>query len=638
MNIVNESNLGGIKSVFNDNASNSHYYKIINKTFHGIIKNLEFAKPIIQVNQGSIVWQTTFEGPFLNYTSLDRENKEQIDTLIRGSFNEMSAIIGNSNDKDFLQDIIEVPSENSIFYTRDSNNNVNIILTEWGYVKDEHVKREGILKKIFSASMKSLIVKFKSNKNEFLQGINASIYSDDLNLQATSNREGVIKINNLKKGNIIVISNVDGNFEDVNLKVEEIDEYTIIVERNHTLFFNVIDSNNQPVSNCNFLFKSEIYKSKSFLTDRAGNYNFQHPESEGEFQIFSNENNELLSDKLPSEDHEYTIIYDPPIVETNHDSLYDAEAPIIEKSIELEFLNWRRKPITNKSVSIYGQNGKLNYITDDNGIVYLDALNRDIEYGIFMDFKNTSWKTEFVHTDKDKYTFIVKKKRFLWLWLPFFLFFLCLLLIPTQVTHHYTVLDKTTKQPIEFAEVSSSEISKYQLQSVEDKTDSLGSLSLEYGKYKLFKQMFKKLSTDIFVSKSGYESLNANVPLSYFRTTESVVYLNKLAPRNEPIEDCNSGGDAHNAGGNSVKEFNLIKNNGTFMFTYNTGDTHADIIRIYDCSKQNMNKEQPIWSINEASGGDKFLSLDFTNQIITVEVIGGGNIQSIWWYLVECPL
>jgi hypothetical protein len=638
MNIVNESNLGGIKSVFNDNASNSHYYKIINKTFHGIIKNLEFAKPIIQVNQGSIIWQSISPGPYLNYTNLDRENKDYIDSLIKESLNEMSSIMEKNTNKDFLEDIIEVPSEGSIFYTRDSDNDVNIILTEWGFVKDEHLKREGVLKKIFSTSMKSFIVKFKSNKNELLEGVNTSISSEDLNFQATSNVDGLVKINNLKKGNTIVVSSVDGSFEDVNLKVDEKDEYIIIVNRNFTLYFTVIDSNNKPVSNCEFLFKSDIYKNKYFSTDLVGNYDFQHPESEGGFQVFSNENNELLFEMLPSEDQQYTIIYDPPIEEPKDNSMKNVEEPIIEKSIELEFLNWRRKPIVKKEIDLYGQNGKSNYITDEDGIIYLDTLNRDIEYGIFMNFKNASWKTEFKHTDKSRYTFIVKKKRFLWWWVPFFLFFLCLLLIPTQVAHQYTVLDKNSKQPVALAEVSSAEISKYQVQSFQDQTDSLGNLYIKYGKYQLFKQIFKSPSTDIFVSKSGYESLKAKVPLSYFKTDESIIYLNQFKVRNVPIEDCNSRGDAHNAGGNSVKEFDLIKNKGAFVFTYNTGDTHADIIRIYDCSKFDINNKQPIWSIDEASGGDKSLTIGFTSQIITVEVIGGGNLQSIWKYHVKCPI
>ena len=164
MNIVNESNLGKIKSVFNDNASNSHYYKIIHKKIQGVLQNLEFAKPIIQINKGTIVWQADTDGPYLNYTSLDQEGKQYIDELIQGALNKLATTLEGISDKGFLENIIEIPDENAIFYTKDLNNNISIILTEWGYTKDEHIKREGVLKKIFSATMKSFIIKFKSTK------------------------------------------------------------------------------------------------------------------------------------------------------------------------------------------------------------------------------------------------------------------------------------------------------------------------------------------------------------------------------------------------------------------------------------------------------------------------------------------
>ena len=36
----------------------------------------------------------------------------------------------------------------------------------------------------------------------------------------------------------------------------------------------------------------------------------------------------------------------------------------LEKPIELEFLNWRKKPIANKEIDLYGKNGKTSYTTN----------------------------------------------------------------------------------------------------------------------------------------------------------------------------------------------------------------------------------------------------------------------------------
>lgn len=636
MNKIKESSLGDIKSVFNDNAINTHYYRIIHKAFNGIIKNLEFAKPIIQANNGIIIWQTNQERPFLNYVELSEDKKHHIDALIKDSLNEMSLILSNNPDKVFLDDIIEIPNEDAIFFTKDSNNNINVIITEWGYVKDEHVMSEGVLKKIFSTSMKSFIIKFVSTKDKLLEGINVFISTEDFSDNFTSNTDGLVKLNNLKKADTITITSLDNNFEEVKIKVNSTEEYTIIVERTFKLSFKVIDSENRQVKNQVFNFISENYPDKQFITDSNGFYNFQHPENPGKFQVFSVENNELISEKLSSRDEIYTIVYNPPLLE-KQEAILDSKKPVIE----LEFLNWRRRPITNQKIDLYGLNGKTTHTTNNSGIVHLETLNENVAYAVFMNYKGSDWKKEFIHKEATKHTFIVKMKRVLWWWMPFMLFFLLLLLIPINVTHNYVVLDKNMKKPIESAIIAGSKASVYKVQNYNNLTDSTGKININYGKYKLYEQIFKKYSTDIFVSKTGYENLKAKVPLGYFKTRKSIIYLNKLLPETPKIDDvkvdCNSGGDAHRAGGNSIREFDLKQNKGEFVFQYDTGNVHADIIRIYDGPRNKMDDKPPIWQIDEASGRTKFVNIAFTNRIITIEVIGGGNEHSVWQYLVECP-
>jgi hypothetical protein len=636
MNIVKESNLGNIKSVFNDDASNSHYYKIIHKTIKGKVENLEFAKPIIQLNQGNISWLSKFDGPYINYTSLNIENKKHVDAVIKESLNSMASLLEGNNDPDFLDNIIEISNEEAIFYTKDASNRINVILTEWGYTTDEHKRKEGVLKKIFTSVMKSsLIIKFKTTKNELLEGVPTIITADDLNFKGVSDRDGAVKLNNLEKGNTIFVSSPDNIFDEVSLKVGSIEEYTIIVERKFTLTFKVTTSKNTPVANTDFFFKSQVFQNLNTQTDNIGNSFVKHRELDGNFELFSSLGDVLLHESLPSEDKTYTVVYDPP---SKDDMVVPSEPSIIE-NIELEFLNWRKKPITQQQIEIYGQNGKTNYITDENGVVSVDKLRKEIEYGIFMNYKGTNWKTEFTHTDKVKYSFIVKRRQILWWWLPFLLFFFILLLIPTEITHQYNLLDKRTKEPISSAAISSSQTSLYQVQDYNDKTDSLGKLSIAYGKTPLYKQMFGRPYTDVFAKKTGYESLQAIVPLGYFKTRKSIIYLNKLQPplNTEPIGDCDTGGDASKEGDDSVKEFDLKQSYGNFTFRYYTGDTHADEIMIFDCPKSEINYNDPIWVVDETTDDPKSVSLTFSNRIITVVVNGRGNLNSIWEYVVECP-
>lgn len=543
MNTVRESNLGNIKSVFNDNSSNAHYYKIIRNTFGDILHNLEFTKPIIQVNQGIIVWQSSFGAPYHKYTSLNPEQKQHIDRLIQDSINEMSIILGKNNNKSFLEDIIEIPSEEAIYYTKDIGGNIKVILTEWGYVKDEHIRREGVLKKIFESPQKSFIIKFQSNTGELLGNINSVISTQNFTQNFISNNEGLVKLNNLNKSDIITINSPDNNFKEVQFQVNNTETHTIIVERTFNLTIEVVNTKNTPVIYTSFSFDSDQFSSINFQTDQNGLYTLQLPEKEGYFQIFSIENDELLSERLPKQDEKYTIIYEPkPLKLENSTFPIEEDISLTQNYIELEFLNWRRKPISNKDINLYGKNGKTTHTTNSEGIVQIDGLISNIEYSVFMKFKGSDWKKDFVHNNELKHTFIVKMKRFLWWWIPFILFFLLLLLIPTTVKHEYTVLDKTTKQPIQLASVSSSEPSIIKTLDINNKTDSLGKLSIAYGKTPLYKQIFNKPNTNIIVSKAGYESLDTIVPLGYFKTRESTVYLNKkndqIKVGKDPIPSC----------------------------------------------------------------------------------------------------
>ena len=631
---IKESNLGKIKSVFNDNAKNAHYHRIIHKTFNENIQNIEFAKPIIQENRGIIIWQTKFEGPYYQYRNLSPEKKYHIDNLIKKSLHEMSQMRGDSIEDVFLEKIIEIPGEDSIFYVLDDGNNVKVIITEWGFVKDDFEKKEGFLKKIFSQTKKSVLLKFESNKGDAISGVEAIINTKNNKEKFISDSNGLVRLNNLDLDDTVYVTSVDKNFQNTQFEVHSKDEEVIKVNRNFNLSFNVVDSSGQPIENKLFKFNSDDYGTSDFYTNSHGQFNLTHREVNQQFKVFSEEDELLLSDVIPSVDKQFTITYIPPkhefnIVEEEYDE------PILKSEpLKLEFLTRNNKPIAYQKIDIYGDFGKLNFETDANGIYTIDNLTEKQEYAVFMNYKGTDWKQEFNHVGDSKYSFVVKKRRFLWWWIPFILFFLLLLLIPTSVEHNYTVLDKITNDPIQGASISSSQSNIYQTSNLLGETDSLGKLKIDYGKSPLYKQIFYKPKSQLNVLKSGYERLDTIVKLGFFNTMKSYVYLGKPM---EPRVNCDSGGDADDAGGNSIKEFDLQQTSGNFMFTYNTGDIHADLINIYDGPRDVMQNSSPIWSANEATAGTKSVSIPFTNRIVTIEVIGGGNTLSIWEYYVDCP-
>ena len=403
MNTVKESNLGAIKSVFNDNSSNIHYYKLIHNTFSKTIKDLEFAKPIIQINQGIIVWKSYQQKPYLNYSNLSEDKKVAINKVIQNSLNQMAKVFSKDKEEDFLKKIIEIPNQDAIFYTLDNENKISVILTEWGYAKDEHIHSESILKKIFSVPLKSLIIKFESKTGELLEGINTTISTQEYKQDFVSDSDGVVRLNNLNYADTITVKSPDGIFQDTQLDISSSEEHTIIVERSFYLTFNVVDSENKPLTAYEFSFVSQQFPGKTFKTDQNGSYSFKHPEGNDNFEILSIDNNSLLSETLPTQDQTYKIVYDPPIHEIAEEPAQPEEIPTeLEENpfIELEFLNNKRRPIANQEVNLYGKNGKSSYTTNSDGIVTIDTLNNTIEYSVFMNYKNTDWKKDFVHNGR----------------------------------------------------------------------------------------------------------------------------------------------------------------------------------------------------------------------------------------------
>ncbi len=229
------------------------------------------------------------------------------------------------------------------------------------------------------------------------------------------------------------------------------------------------------------------------------------------------------------------------------------------------------------------ENGRKDYKTNSKGQFHLNSLVNNKEYSIFMEFKKSDWKQDFTHSNSNnKYTFTVKKRKFLWWWIPVIIgFFLLLSLIPTEVNHDFTVYDNQTKMPI--AECQISNFSGYQSQALNNFTDLKGELKIGYGKRTIYNQIFNGFNTSFSATKNGYVSVvNSTLAISFFKTNRSKVYLDPFRvdttykiedpikidttyliedpikidttyliedPLEKPISECNSGGDADDSGG-----------------------------------------------------------------------------------------
>lgn len=725
MNTIKISSLGEIKSIFNDNETNAHYFDILDKSFHGKITGIEFAKPIPQLGKGKIIWKVALDGPYLSYASLDEQKKERWNAKLQSCLQQMAQILESHPDKDFLENIIEIPGEEALFYV-ENGSDPDIILTEWGYIKDQHTRSHSMLKKLLPGTLKSFILKFVSGKNEPVEDINCTLTTEDFQHEAQSDTQGIVKINNLKRGGVLIIQSKEGLFAEERFEINEVEEHTIVVEKHLTLTFEVKNSKGEPVSNTPFSFSSSIHPNRIITTDEEGIIHIKHLEKLGEFKVFSPEGEELLSEPIPDKNERYELVYDLPMPEetespeqeiplevgsaveiqfldklrkpiTGHSVHFEQEGEtqnyttnaegiitienlppnqehtltvnyegsdwnktflhpegqqrhsfVLEEAAQpiiLEFLNRRRKSLAHQPIQVYGLVGNNNFTTDSEGVVRVDELRANIDYCVFIRYKGTDWKQEFKHTREDRHQFIVKHRRFLWWWIPMLLlFFLLLSLIPMQIKHRYTVLERDTKKPISGAIVQNNRADVFKTYNTANQTDSSGKLSLDYGKSPVYKQIFGKPQANVTASKAGYRSLTAEVPLGFFKTRRSSFYLERINPPRTslpiaqppatptPIQGCNSGGDGGSH--SSMIQYDMGQDQGEFQLNFDLYSI-PDKLNVYNCEATEIKNNTPIYSY-EGADGENILVAFKGGPFITVEVISE-NGSSSWEYYVNCP-
>ncbi|HAA22373.1 MAG TPA: hypothetical protein DCR93_22760 [Cytophagales bacterium] len=705
-----------MKSVFNDNETNVHYYDIVNTSFHGKVVEIAFAQPILQPLKGEIIWKTPIPGPYQVYFSAEEQTRSQLESTLQAGLDKMEQILANHPDKDFLDNIIEIPDEKALFYV-EQEDGYKIIFTEWGFIKDQHTRSQSILKRMLPGTQKSFILRIVSGTEQPLSGVSCHFATEAMQQDAVSDAEGTIRLNNLERGSTLTITSPDGVFETQELELDAVEEHTLRIERVFTLSFDVKDSQGQPVSHTSFTYSSPGQPDRALISDEAGLFQTKQVEAEGDFTILSSQGEELLNTQIPTEDATYSLVYDPPVAEvpqpsiptpipsdalpveiqfldqqkaplkgqtvrieqagasrtftTNEDGIIQVDdlTPnaehtltltyqgsdwvktffhpqgqqrhtfVVEENhgpITLEFLNRRKKPIANQAIQVFGLPNNNSFITDKDGLVTLDALYSDTAYCAFMRYKKADWKEDFTHTGETKYQFIVKHRRFLWWWIPaVLLFFFLLSLIPTQVRHRYTVLDNYTKQPLANAFIQNNQASIFQTLQTGTQTDSDGKLSVAYGRYPIYKQIFGEPKANVTASKAGYENLTESVPLGFFKTRRSNFYLGVPAPPAPipiPIQGCNSGGD--NGSHSSLIQYDLKQNQGQFLLNYDLY-SHPDEIRVYNCISSEIWDHQPIFQYRGREGNPTLIRFN-NGPHITVWVLSPEG-DSAWEYWVNCP-
>ncbi|MEH0154272.1 hypothetical protein V6R21_09005 [Limibacter armeniacum] len=149
-NTVKRSPLNGLRPV----TSNHMYVLSAYRTLQSLLKNVHlFSKPVME--GGQIHWLSALEGNPKALTSLPATEQAQYIQQIQQKLSSYTALLktaGGGQYLSFFEQCLEIPSLNCIYII-----NGEVILTEWGFVKEDFNAEKGILRK-FLAEFGSLPV------------------------------------------------------------------------------------------------------------------------------------------------------------------------------------------------------------------------------------------------------------------------------------------------------------------------------------------------------------------------------------------------------------------------------------------------------------------------------------------------
>ena len=196
---------------------------------------LLFAEPI--PNGNKIKWQTQLQGEIRSFDNLSIDEQEIVKIVLHKKILSLRKVLpSNPNNKKFLKQILEVPTKGDIHLVQDGTI-YNVVLTFWGYRKNEYNSEKNIISNMIGVGSK-LIIKLKDDDAISNFPIEVTYYNQKHTL--LTDNSGKITIDDILKDTIITIEfNTDNYkgyktehiFEEIKIDQDEIEKEFILEKK-----------------------------------------------------------------------------------------------------------------------------------------------------------------------------------------------------------------------------------------------------------------------------------------------------------------------------------------------------------------------------------------------------------------------
>lgn len=260
-------------------------------------------------------------------------------------------------------------------------------------------------------------------------------------------------------------------------------------------------------------------------------------------------------------------------------------------------------------------------------------------------FKPIKYSEVFTFDDKkSEYTFKIKKRRYLWLWLLMIALFLGLCYVITSFEKGEKIPVKPLVTDLQFRTLISGtqtllpDCSLLIYDSEDNKYNPINSGNGEFTLHNV------PCEANIFIvaTKDGYEDNEYSVRNKNVKYLSTAGQSERDIPMTVLLPPCNGGSQGESglkAGHVSAPiSYNMGVDHGTFELSYNTGSSQKDKIDIYNHELGESYGSKPIWTSGMvATDGTETVRIPFNNGSVITIIVTTGDDNSVWDYKVNCP-
>lgn len=262
MAIIHRSDRGQIRSVFNSEDDNFHYYQVLVQSVGTKISGLQFAEPRKSPNLEFIDW--VVNGNIENFrcwTHFSSSQQEEIGRNLEKYYSDFRGQMETYKNapENFVSKIIEIPNEKAIYV--DQLDLGNIVIVEWGFNDDLRIRRQGVIRNLFPAPDVPVNVVLLNEYGNPIAGQEISLKSSKEHVNGKTDQFGRSRFGYVAKGTSInfeingygkwpEVFTVDGEVSEYVLRVDSINETS---ERLLTL--RILDGFRRPISNFKLNFR-----------------------------------------------------------------------------------------------------------------------------------------------------------------------------------------------------------------------------------------------------------------------------------------------------------------------------------------------------------------------------------------------